>query len=95
MSEAEAARAALRERLREEARAQGHDPERVDEIAAVLAEERLDRIRRGYRESDLAWEAPLAGPVCPHCGRVMSDREKAEQGACNDCHGGAWTSEAS
>jgi len=28
-------------------------------------------------------------PVCPQCGRIMSNREKAEQGACNDCHGGA------
>lgn len=26
---------------------------------------------------------------CPYCGRVMSNREAAEQGACNDCHGGA------
>lgn len=26
-------------------------------------------------------------PVCPYCGRVMSRREAAEQGACNDCHG--------
>lgn len=28
-------------------------------------------------------------PVCPYCARVMSNREAAEQGACNDCHGGA------
>ena len=26
---------------------------------------------------------------CPGCGRIMSHREAAEQGACNDCHGGA------
>ena len=25
-------------------------------------------------------------PVCPYCGRVMSKREHAEQGACNDCY---------
>lgn len=24
-------------------------------------------------------------PRCPHCGRVMSNREAAEQAACNDC----------
>jgi hypothetical protein len=23
---------------------------------------------------------------CPYCGRVMSHREEAEQGACNDCY---------
>jgi hypothetical protein len=28
--------------------------------------------------------------VCPGCGRIMSRREAAEQGACNDCNGGAW-----
>lgn len=28
--------------------------------------------------------------LCPGCGRVMSAREAAEQGACNDCNGGAW-----
>ena len=28
--------------------------------------------------------------VCPTCGRVMSKREAAEQGACNDCHGGPY-----
>lgn len=26
---------------------------------------------------------------CPGCGRVMSFREEDEQGACNDCSGGA------
>ena len=29
-------------------------------------------------------------PRCPYCDRVMSNREAAEQGACNDCNGGAW-----
>jgi ribosomal protein L37AE/L43A len=28
--------------------------------------------------------------MCPGCDRVMSHREAAEQGACNDCHEG-WT----
>lgn len=28
--------------------------------------------------------------VCPGCGRIMSWREAAEQGACNDCSGGAF-----
>lgn len=23
---------------------------------------------------------------CPECGRIMSDRERDEQGACNDCY---------
>jgi len=32
----------------------------------------------------------IEAPRCPYCGRVMSNREKAEQGACNDCYGGAW-----
>lgn len=27
-------------------------------------------------------------PRCPTCGRVMSRREKEEQGACNDCYTG-------
>jgi hypothetical protein len=27
-------------------------------------------------------------PVCPHCGRIMSEREQREQGACNDCRSG-------
>jgi predicted nucleic acid-binding Zn-ribbon protein len=28
----------------------------------------------------------LPGQVqCPYCGRLMSQREKQEQGACNDC----------
>jgi hypothetical protein len=35
--------------------------------------------------------APMEGPpVCLGCGRVMSNREAAEQGACNECNGGAW-----
>lgn len=29
----------------------------------------------------------LGPPRCPYCGRVMSNRESAEQGACNDCYG--------
>ena len=30
---------------------------------------------------------------CPYCGRIMSGREAAEQGACNDCYdsGSAWS----
>jgi NADH pyrophosphatase NudC (nudix superfamily) len=27
---------------------------------------------------------------CPYCGRIMSYREAAEQGACNECNGGAY-----
>jgi hypothetical protein len=27
---------------------------------------------------------------CPGCGRVMSHREAAEQGMCNDCQEGAF-----
>lgn len=27
-------------------------------------------------------------PRCPGCGLVMSGREAAEQGECNECHGG-------
>lgn len=23
---------------------------------------------------------------CPHCGRIISDRERDEQGACDDCY---------
>jgi ribosomal protein L37AE/L43A len=29
-------------------------------------------------------------PRCPSCGLVMSNREASEQGACNDCSGGAY-----
>jgi ribosomal protein L37AE/L43A len=32
----------------------------------------------------------LGPPRCPGCGRVMSVREAVEQGACNDCSGGAY-----
>ncbi len=31
-----------------------------------------------------------AAPRCPYCDRVMSNREAIEQGACNDCNGGAY-----
>jgi ribosomal protein L37AE/L43A len=32
------------------------------------------------------------GGECPGCSRIMSRREAAEQGECNDCHpGGAWS----
>jgi DNA-directed RNA polymerase subunit RPC12/RpoP len=34
--------------------------------------------RRVYRESS---------PRCPYCDRVMTFREKAEQGACDNCYG--------
>ena len=30
-------------------------------------------------------------PRCRGCGRIMSWREADEQGACNDCYGGAWS----
>lgn len=40
------------------------------------AEPEFDDFDRDYdREAD----------VCPYCDRVMSHREAAEQGACNDC----------
>ena len=29
-------------------------------------------------------------PRCPDCGLVMSFREAGEQGACNECYGGAY-----
>lgn len=29
-------------------------------------------------------------PRCPYCGLVMGNREADEQGACNDCSGGAY-----
>lgn len=32
--------------------------------------------------------------VCPYCHRIMSNREHDEQGACNDCAGGAVVIEA-
>jgi hypothetical protein len=31
----------------------------------------------------------LLAPRCPYCDRVMSAREAAEQGSCNDCYGDA------
>lgn len=30
------------------------------------------------------------GVPCPYCRLIMSCRENAEQGACNDCYGGAY-----
>jgi len=36
-----------------------------------------------------AVETTKDGPAtCPYCGRVMTFREKEEQGACNDCYQG-------
>jgi hypothetical protein len=32
----------------------------------------------------------VGAPRCPYCDRVMSKREAAEQGACNDCNGGPY-----
>jgi hypothetical protein len=32
---------------------------------------------------------PPDPPRCPYCDRVMTWRERDEQGACNDCYGGA------
>lgn len=34
---------------------------------------------------------PREAPRCPSCDRVMSDREAAEQGSCNDCYGGPYS----
>jgi ribosomal protein L37AE/L43A len=33
---------------------------------------------------------PIESIACPYCGRIMSNREADEQGACNDCNGGAY-----
>jgi ribosomal protein L37AE/L43A len=41
----------------------------------------------GYPRGDsLEHEPEREPPRCPYCGRVMSHREAAEQGACNDCY---------
>ena len=45
-------------------------------------------------ESELDWQLRLnrlcrPAPRCPDCNRVMSGREAAEQGSCNDCYGDA------
>lgn len=42
------------------------------------------------RIMDEAETGPRPAPLCPGCDRVMSLREASEQGACNDCNGGAW-----
>jgi hypothetical protein len=44
-----AAEEALMERIRAESAEIPHDPEQVDRIAAILSEERLDRIRRAAK----------------------------------------------
>jgi ribosomal protein L37AE/L43A len=44
----------------------------------------------GLHPSQAEVEGPRERPHCPHCDRVVSDREAIEQGACNDCCGGAW-----
>jgi len=55
-----------------------------------------DSSTQDYGHNLADWDAGLPGevregpPVCFGCGRVMSRREAAEQGACNDCNGGAW-----
>ena len=44
--------------------------------------------RAQERDGQTDWE-PEPSRACPYCDRIMSEREKAEQGACNDCAGGA------
>jgi hypothetical protein len=51
------------------------------------------RLTDGGYENPRAYDRPgsaFEAPRCPGCGRVMSNREAAEQGACNDCSGGAY-----
>ena len=38
---------------------------------------------RSFDEPD---EPEREVPRCPYCGLIMSNREAAEQGACNDCY---------
>lgn len=48
---------------------------------------RLDKLPPGRGNPLACCEA--APHHCPHCGLIMSHREAAEQGACNECAGGA------
>jgi hypothetical protein len=36
-------------------------------------------------DDEVLHRGPNNGGECPSCGRIMSVREGAEQGACNDC----------
>lgn len=55
----------------------------------------VDPVTGEVTKTYLEVRGPDDPPRCPHCGRVMSNREAAEQGACNDCHpGGAYSPEA-
>lgn len=54
----------------------------------------LDSVQVNYATSAMQLLASIAwpesdAPRCPSCGLVMSNREAAEQGECNACHGGA------
>lgn len=73
--------------------AAGDELEQALERAREAHRRRLDRDRP---DDDATAELELGQarfaelddepPACPYCGLVMSDREAAEQGACNDCH---------
>jgi ribosomal protein L37AE/L43A len=48
----------------------------------------MDPKHPSYHEiySDIWDNRDKTAPRCPYCDRVMSNREEAEQGACNDCY---------
>lgn len=59
------------------------------ELAGWIGQDAGRQHRLWWAEDDQALE--VRDPAyCPGCGRVMSRREAVEQGACNDCSGGAW-----
>lgn len=60
------------------------DDKETDEVASSELADNQDKAA----EQDYRGVVPNGGP-CPGCGRIMSLREKTEQGACNDDYSGS------
>lgn len=58
-------------------------------MSAAARRRRFGRRQHQVRELDRRF-GPREAPRCPVCDRVMTFREADEQGACNDCSGGAY-----
>lgn len=62
----------------------GQDPSPVSAASDVVDDEaELDR-------PTIAEVRRRDGGECPGCRRIMSVREGAEQGSCNECHRAGW-----
>ncbi len=66
-----------------------HPIDRRDPNWISAAEESRQEIN-DHLEHKSRIAGPPPAPRCPYCGLVMSNREATEQGACNECSGGAY-----